>query len=39
MMSNQEIFIFVFGVFVTMICLGPYLLLAVVDFEGKDDKK
>lgn len=39
MMSNQEIFIFVFGLIVTLICLGPYLLLAVVDFDGKDEKE
>ncbi len=33
----NDLFIFGFGVFVTILCIGPLLLAAVLDEQAKDD--
>jgi hypothetical protein len=38
-MRSEDIFLFVFGIFVTAICIGPYIALALFESEqeGKDN--
>jgi hypothetical protein len=38
-MSSEEVFIFVFGLIVTAICIGPYMVLAFYEFNQSKDKE
>lgn len=33
----NDLFIFGFGIFVTILCIGPLMLAAVLDVKSKDD--
>jgi len=36
-MSGQEVFVFAFGVFVTLICIGPFLIIPFMEDDEEKD--